>query len=219
MSAPRPAPLSNLAPLAGVAAGLLYAVKFFADGMPQGGSSTDALTLVKAHEVKNGIEFIATALAALLVVVLTTWVRALLRSGESAEASYSSVAYAGGVLLAAFMLLRAWTILAALDASGTGDHATVQAIGALSADLWLPWMAASCLLLLGTGLGGLRNAVLPRWLAVASIVLGILAVLGPAGFAVDMAMPLWLGSIGVVLRRERATFPADGAVGLAAGLP
>ena len=186
---------------AGVAAGVLYAAKFPLVGMPDAGND-DALAFVHDHQVQNGLVLVATSLAALLVALFSTGLRSRLRSGEGAESTYSSIAYGGGLLLASAMLLRAWTILAALDATSNHDAGSVRTITVLSADLWLPWIAATCLLLLGVGLGGLRSAVLPRWLSWASLVLAVLCLLGPAGILVDLVMPLWLVATGLAVHRR-----------------
>lgn len=187
---------------AGVAAGILYAVKFVLVGMPQGRDTANALAFVHDHRVQNGVTFVATALAAILVALFSTALRSRLRSGEGAESTYSSIAYGGGLLLASAMLLRAWTILAALDATSNHDAGSVRTIAVLSADLWVPWIAATCLLLLGVGLGGLRSAVLPRWLSWMSLGLAGLCLLGPAGIVVDLVMPLWLLATGLAIRRR-----------------
>jgi hypothetical protein len=186
---------------AGVAAGVLYAVKFPLTGMPDGGNA-DALGFVHDHQVENAAVFVATALAAILVALFSTALRSQLRSGEGAESTYSSIAYGGGLLLAGTMLLRSWTILAALDATSNHDAGSVQTIALLSADLWVPWIAATSLLLLGVGLGGLRGAVLPRWLSWVSLVLAVLCLLGPAGILVDLVMPLWMIATGLAVHRR-----------------
>lgn len=189
---------------AGVAAGVLYAVKFPLSGMPDS-KNGDALAFVHDHQVQNALVFVATTLAAILVALFSTALRSRLRSGEGAESTYSSVAYGGGLLLAGAMLLRAWTILAVLDATSHDDSMSVRTITLLSADLWVPWIAGTFLLLLGVGLGGLRSAVLPRWLAWASLVLAALCLLGPAGILVDLAMPLWLITTGLMVHRRMAS--------------
>ena len=186
---------------AGVGAGVLYAVKFLLVGMPDA-ADANAVTFVHDHQVENAVVLVATALAAILMALFSTGLRSRLRSGEGAESTYSSIAYAGGLLLASAMLLRAWTILAALDATSHHDPGSVRTIAVLSADLWVPWIAATCLLLLGVGLGGLRNAVLPRWLSWVSLVLSVLCLLGPAGILVDLVMPLWLVAAGLAVHRR-----------------
>ncbi len=186
---------------AGVVAGVLYAAKFALNGMPQT-ADAGSLAHVHDHQVQNGLLSMLTALTAILVALFATGLRSRLRSGEGAESTYSSIAYSGGVLLAGAMLLRAWTILAALDATSGHDSASVRTIVVLSKDLWVPWIAATSLLLLGVGLGGLRNAVLPRWLSWVSIVLAVMCLLGPIGILVDLLMPAWLIVTGFAVRRD-----------------
>ena len=65
-------------------------------------------------------------------------------------------------------------------------------------------MVGAAVLLLSTGLGGLRTAVLPKWLAIVTIVLGVCALLGPTGFLVWFAMPVWCIVVGVVLMRRQS---------------
>ena len=65
-------------------------------------------------------------------------------------------------------------------------------------------MVGSAVLLLSVGLGGLRTAVLPKWLAIVTIVLGVCCLLGPTGFAVWFAMPVWCIAVSVALVRRSA---------------
>ena len=44
------------------------------------------------------------------------------------------------------------------------------------------------------------SGTLPRWLAVASIVLGILAPLGPLAFVPAMLLPIWLVVVSALVR-------------------
>jgi hypothetical protein len=73
--------------------------------------------------------------------------------------------------------------------------------------------------MLATGLRALQAAVVPRWLAWISIVLGIAAVAGPGGYAAFFAFPFWVVAVGVSIARGQA--PAeirqDAAVRSAAG--
>jgi hypothetical protein len=86
-----------------------------------------------------------------------------------------------------------------------------NALSYLGIDSWLPWVAASAVFFLATGLGGLRNAVLPKWLAVATVVLGICCLLGPTGIAVWFATPVWLAVTGIALA-QRQTVRAESLV-------
>ena len=62
-------------------------------------------------------------------------------------------------------------------------------------------------MMLATGLCALQAAVLPRWLAGISIVLGVVAVAGPGGYAAFFAFPFWVVAVGISLARRQA--PAE----------
>src|SRR3954454_12624502 len=100
--------------------------------------------------------------------------------------------------------LNAWLGLTLVDLDDNKDVASARAIGALGIDSWLPFMASAAVLLLATGLGGLRTGVLPKWLAIVTTVLGVCCLLGPTGFVVWFAMPVWCVVLGVVLMRRQS---------------
>ena len=60
------------------------------------------------------------------------------------------------------------------------------------------------------GLGGLRNAVLPRWFAVTTTVMGVLALLGacsipPGGLVNYLLLPFWLIAAAIIIARRQGT--------------
>jgi len=73
---------------------------------------------------------------------------------------------------------------------GESTYSSVAALGFVNDFSWTPWVASAAVLYLASGLGGLRTAALPKWLAIVSIVLGVLCLTGPAGAAVFMVTPL-----------------------------
>src|SRR5882757_7425483 len=58
---------------------------------------------------------------------------------------------------------------------------------------------------LATGLGALRTGALPKWLAIVTIVLGVLSLTGPTGIAVFFATPVWLIVTSALLYRRQTT--------------
>jgi hypothetical protein len=120
------------------------------------------------------------------------------------------VAYGGGILLAMAVGLNGMLTMAMMSAADNKDAVTTHVLGTLGtlgAFSWVPWVAASAALMLATGLGGLKNAVLPKWLAIVTIILGVLCLLGPTGAAVYMVSPLWFAALSVVLVRRQSTPP------------
>jgi hypothetical protein len=159
---------------------------------------------MEGHETQNLISLIAGALFAVTIAFFAVAIRQALRSGEPRESTYSSAAFAGGVMVAMASALNAWVMISLIDAADSQDVPTARVLSTLGIDSWLPFMAAAAVLLLSTGLGGLRTAVLPKWLSIVTIVLGVCALLGPTGFAVWFAMPVWCIVTSVVLVRRQS---------------
>ena len=69
---------------------------------------------------------------------------------------------------------------------------------------------------IATGLGGWQHAVLPRWFAVVSVILGVLAALGnagipPGGLVTYLLLPFWLLTASVVIaKRQRVRLKVGG---------
>ncbi len=195
-------------PAAGIAAGILFAVAGYIAKTPES-SSDNPITVMAGHEGQNLVAVVAAALFAVTMAFFTVAIRQALRSGEPGESTYSSAAFAGGVMVAIMSTLNAWVLFATMDAVDNKDRATAHVFGTLGIDSWLPFMAGAGVLLLSTGLGGLRTAVLPKWLSIATVVLGVCCFGGPTGFAVWFALPVWCITLGIVLmRRQAAAAPA-----------
>jgi hypothetical protein len=195
-------------PYAGVVAGVLFAIGGYVPKMSDQAGDPNAIQLLNDNVARNLVGAVAFALFGVAMVFFATAIRQALRSGEPGESSYSSVAYAGGTLVGFAMILQAWLIFAGTDAADQNDRSAVAVLGYLGIDAWLPWVASSAVLFLGAGLGALRTAALPKWLALATVLLGVLSLLGPTGIAVYFATPVWLVVTGVVLAR-RHTAPHE----------
>ena len=58
------------------------------------------------------------------------------------------------------------------------------------------------------GLGGVRSAVLPKWFAITTIILGALALLGacsipPGGLVNYLLLPFWLIAAAIIIARRQ----------------
>lgn len=136
-------------------------------------------------------------------------VRTLLRSGEAREATYSSVAYAGWIVVVAGlsqMVMWNWGLL-----NGAADAKDDAALRTLSYVQYFGWAGMGIGLataFVAMGLGGMRNAVLPRWFAIVTLVLGALGALGaagvpPGGLVNYLLLPVWLIAASVVVTRRQ----------------
>ena len=195
--------IDRFLPLSGVLAGLLFvAVMVLTNGSPDEADAAALTTWTQAHQGAAQVAGFAQALLAVAMAFFAVALRLALRSGEPGESTYSSVAFAGGLMVAAAS--AAWSVvtLATTSAIDDGDDAAVPALAHLGSVSWLPWLAGSAVLFLGTGIGAYRTATMPRWLAVTTLVLGGLCLTGVGGFVVYLASPVWLAVAGVVLHRR-----------------
>lgn len=191
-------------PWAGVLAGVCFAVGGY---LPTGPSTPDdptRLQWIADHQGVVATIGIAGALLSVSALFFSAAVRATLRSGESGESSYSSVAFAGMVAFAASSGFNAMLQLATLDAADKGHADAVRTLGYLGEFTWVPWVAASAAMFLAIGLGGLRTAALPRWLSIPTVVLGVLCLLGPTGIVVFLLSPVWFVATGIALRQRQS---------------
>jgi hypothetical protein len=158
-----------------------------------------------AHSDRFTLSAISAALAAFFFLFFVGAVRTSLRSRESGESTYSSVAFGAGIAYAGTLLLDALIGLSMAQAGDARDHSAVQALGWLQDVNWAPWAAASGALLLTFGLGALRTAALPKVLAWVLVALGVLSITGPTGELVFIVTPLWMIATAIVLSRRAAS--------------
>lgn len=120
----------------------------------------------------------------------------------------ASGTWLGDVVLVGYAGLAAtiasWCVLdAALwRAVDHGDESAIRALLVLGDASFLPLMPSMIAIYVGTGLAGLTTRSVPTWLAVVSIVVGVIAPLGPLGFVGTMLLPLWAVAVAVTVRLE-----------------
>lgn len=173
-----------------------------------------ALATIEDHVALNMGSLACTVVMGVSLLFFATAVRNLLRSGEAREATYSSVAYAALVSVATCLgVMAVWDkamLTAAEDSNG-------QVIHTLSYGQYFGWLSMGVGIstaFLAIGLGGVRSAVLPKWFAVTTTVLGVLALLGacaipPGGLVNYLLLPFWLVAAAVIIarRQRRAAQP------------
>ena len=83
-----------------------------------------------------------------------------------------------------------------------GEDVSIRALNFIDTANFLPLMMGMVCAMVGAGLAGLASGTLPKWLAVASVVLGCLAPLGPLGFIPAMLLPIWLVVVASTVRLD-----------------
>jgi hypothetical protein len=182
----------KILPWTGAAAGLCWAAEQFAARTPDDPADPAAVTVIAGAAARNYVAGFALLAGSLMLILFAAAARRSLRSGEAGESTYSSVAHGGLLVASGGFGLLAVIQLALTNAARAGDAGATATIGQLAMIGWLPALAGLIAAFWGVGLGGLRTATLPKWFAVATVVLGVLGVLGPLALAVYLLLPLWL---------------------------
>ncbi len=198
----------RLLPYSGVLAGLLFVVTMFSTYAEEYGDP-DAARIINDHAGRNTAAYLAMAASCLVLLFFAGAIRAAFRRTDDG-ASWSAVAFGAAVLVAASKAFDAMLLKAGLDAAERNDVGALHTLSYLGSASWLPWVAASAALYLAFGVGGLHAKVLPRWVAVLTVVMGVACLLGsvglgPAGIAAYLLTPLWLVIAGVALARRAQT--------------
>jgi hypothetical protein len=133
--------------------------------------------------------------------------RSTLRAAEGPIARLSTVAFAGGIVLAFGALSFAGFTFTLGDVADDGlTPQAAQALNALNSDFFFPVAVGTATLLIATALASLGSRALPAWLAWAALVIGIVA-LTPGGFFAFLAFLLWTVVTSIVLWRARSATP------------
>lgn len=188
----------KILPYTGVLAGILFAVAGFVPKVSEKYADPEAMQIMNDNATRNFVSVVASAFFCVAMLWFVSTLRQALRPAEG-DSAVSNAAFAGGILVAGSQAISAWILLGALNAADKNDLTSFQTITYLGIDGWLPWVAASAVFYLATGIAALRSAALPRWFAIVTVVLGVLCMLGPAGIAVYLVTPLWLVVAGVLV--------------------
>lgn len=179
-------------PWTGALAGILWGVQMLAAHSPDDPADAKAVTVIGEAVAQNYVAGFALLAGALMLVFFAAAARKSLRSGETGESTYSSVAHGGLLVAAAGFSLLGVVQIALTNSAKAEDTAATATIGQLALIGWLPALVGLVAAFWSLGLGGLRNATLPKWFAIVTVVLGVVGVLGPLAMVVYLLLPLWL---------------------------
>lgn len=204
--------------LSGVAFAVLMVAAAVGFPMPSGGDTSPATDPGWLATHTGGViaQSYVRALAAVTFIALAAAVAAACRRASSSPSALPGLALAGGACTGALLLAgQGVTLAAALQVRGGGGADAVRALGALQ-NGFLDMSALPATLLFGAvGLAALRTGLLPRWLAVITL-LGVpfavvdaasydggpLEALGLVGLAFFLLWSLVTGVLLVTRRQE-----------------
>jgi len=194
--------LDRFLPLAGVIVGLLFFAGLALTWGDPSSETAPAETFSYWQNNRGQHQISGLLLAPLIAFLLVFFGAGLQRRlrGHSGDSGHGAVAFGGALLAAAAFALVGMLEGAATNAAHEGQRQAVYTLSQLHSYDWLAWNAAFAAMLLGTGLGARRTAILPTPLAWPTIVIGasLLTPLGVFGF---FLVPVWLIVVGLMLSR------------------
>jgi hypothetical protein len=190
----------RLLPLTGILFVVVFIVTITIPGsMPDQDSSVQKVfSYWHDHQGVQTASAFLGALGVVLFVFFAGALRSALRSNESEQVPYSAIAFGGAILTAGAAAIDSMLRLATASAADNGATAAIYTLNQLNAFDWLPVVAGLSVMLIASGLGGLRTLALPRWLSWIALVLGV-AFLTPAGIVAFFGFPLWVLAASIVL--------------------
>ena len=183
---------SSIAPVTGIVSIVLIVVAFIV-----GGEAPDAdapagelVSYYESHDTDVGVASVLLAVGASFFAFFTAVLAGRLRRAEGQGYALPAGALAGGALLAMGMLIFAGLGFTLSDVGGDLEPEAVQAVHALSEDLFFPVAGGTVVLSWCVALGLLRHGGLPRWLGWVAVVIAV-ASLTPLGFFAFLALGIW----------------------------
>jgi len=186
---------------------VLLAVMFvtvFVAGMATGPATEPDSSLATIESAYDGshllmmISSYAGTAACAVLIFLGVAVRSALRGrGPTWTAD---VAMLGFVVIA--LTIASWLVSGAAlwNAVDQGEDASVRTLNFIDTSNFLPLMTGMICVYVGAGAAGLVSGTLPRWLAVASIGIGLLSPLDMLGFVPAALLPIWLLVVSALVR-------------------
>ena len=198
-------------PFTGVILAILAVVITALIGQGQDATDKTAQEIVNHYQDNQAKEIIASiciGFAGVAVLYFGGWLRRLLRDAEGPDGILSAVVLGGAAVFAAGAAVGGSIHWALADLADDLDPIAIQAINGIDWDFFMFFPVGLGTMILATGISAVRHGALPRWLAWASVVLGVVA-LTPVFFALFFLGPLWLLILGVYgMRAATRTAPA-----------
>ena len=193
--------------LAGAAYAALFVGVFATGGETpeENAQAVDVIAYYNDHASQLRVAGFVMLAAAVLLLFFAGGLRNALSGDDGPrDDRLSLVAFGGAVAYAVGLGVMVVSALALVAAADTGNADVVTALNILDNKTFPLFIIGLSATMLSTGIRALQVGVLPRWLAWTSIVLGILAMAGPGGFAAFFAFPFWVVAVGVSIARHQA---------------
>ena len=184
---------------------ILGALVLGGDGPKDTATGEQVVAYYKAHQGVGIAGVFVVAIAAIALLFFSAALREGLRDVQGASTTMPRAAAAAGVVAATGFLFMSAVRFTLLQAGGLGLPDAARTLNLLDHYDFFPVVGGLAALYLAAGLAARRANALPTWLTWSSIVLGVVAVLGPLGQLAFILSPLWVAVTGVLLSRRSAS--------------
>jgi hypothetical protein len=134
--------------------------------------------------------------------------RSRLLAAEGGDARLTTLAFAGGIATAVCLALIPGGHAAGALSNEEIDESAALALGNIGDAFFLAAEYLLPVLLIASALVALRYAALPRWLAWIQIIVAIVLLIGPIGWAALLfAFPIWVVIVSLLLWRTTSSAP------------
>jgi hypothetical protein len=186
--------VERLTPAAGVAAVLCWIIGVIIAGdIDSKEKGAQLLAYYVAHDARLVVGGIVWLLGCALFLWFLGALRARLLAAEGPEGRLTAVAFAGGVAAAICLALDAGPDMAGAFSNDDLDASAARALHSVTDAFFIAAEYLTPVLLVATGLLALRTAVFPRWFAWLSLLIAIVMLIAPIGWAaLVFAFPIWV---------------------------
>lgn len=190
-----------LLPLAGVGFVVLGIISFIIQGEPK--QADEPVNEIVDFYLDNKDSIIAGqvigAIAGLLLIVFGAYLASVLRSADEGVWVLPLLPLVGLVIMDVGFAIDGTILIALAEAADDIEPTSVQTLQALWDNDFLPIALGAMVFLFSFGIAVVRSGALPRWLGWVAILLGIVALIPPIGFAAFIGTAVLILIVSILL--------------------
>ena len=168
----------------------------------QKASGASVVSSLTQHGTRQMFAFYLVAVAVGLLLFYGTALRTKLRGAEGGGTFLSTTAFAGVLMTVAGVIVVGVVHFALLLAAHNNLPDVARTLNFVDNNDFWPIQFGVAVITIPSGLSILNRSTLPRWLGWVSLVIGVVACIGPLGFFGILAFALWLPVAGFVIGRH-----------------
>jgi hypothetical protein len=207
-----------LVPLTGILFIVLLVVGFAVQGEPKDATHSPGDIAQWYIDNKDSVQisaFIGTV-AAVPLIFFAAYLRTVLAAAEGEGAMLPILVLIGLSIVAVGGAIDNMLLFATAERADDIPATSVQTIQAIWDNDFLPLLLGIMVFLWSVGISVLRSGALPKWMGWAAIVLAVVSLAGPIGFAAVIGSAIWIIIASIVLTMRARSSTASPAAPTAA---